>query len=67
MNYPVYYPKELFSINETLTRHNLEEYDRKRENWYKAAEELFPTYFKMGLRERLEKQEIINSYIGYSI
>lgn len=67
MYYPKYYPKELFSINETLTMLNLAEYDRKRENWYKAAEELFPDYFKMGLRERLEKQEIINSYVGYRI
>lgn len=61
------YPKELFSINEYSTRCNLAEYDRKRENWYKAAEKLFPDYFKMGLRERMKKREVINEYVGYSI
>lgn len=61
------YPKELFSANESITRRNLSEYDRKRDSWYKAAEELFPDYFKMGLRERYKKREIIDRYVGYSI
>ena len=61
------YSKELFSIDETATAEKIREYDRKRERWYKAAENLFPDYFKMNLRERMNIREEINAYVGYSI
>lgn len=61
------YPKELFSINESATAENIRQYDRKREEWYRAAEKLFPDYFKMNLRQRMEKREEINNYVGYAI
>lgn len=61
------YPKELFSIREDLTRKNLEEYDRKRKNWYAAAEKLYPDYFKLGFRERMRAREAVNDYVGYSL
>ena len=63
----LYYPKELFSINETVTAENIRQYDRARDEWYRAAEKLFPDYHKMNLREKMEKREEINNYVGYSI
>lgn len=61
------YPRELFSINEDQTRRNIREYDRKREKWYKTAEQLFPNYYKLTLRERMEARAKIEAACGYSI
>lgn len=62
-----YYPRELFSINEDQTRRNLREYDRKREKWYKTAEELFPNFYKLSIRERMEARPRIDAAAGFSI
>lgn len=62
-----FYPRELFSIRQDQTQRNLGNYDRMVANWYDAAEKLFPDYFKMGLRERMEKRKIISDYVGYEI
>lgn len=61
------YPRELFSINEDQTRRNLREYDRKRDKWYETAEQLFPNYYSLPLRERMEAWKKIDAACGYSI
>lgn len=61
------YPKDMFSIREDVTRKNMEEYDKKKKIWYDAAEKLYPNYFQMGLRERLEHREEINNYVGFKL
>ena len=64
----MYYPRELFSINETQTRKNLREYDRRREAWYKKAEEMFPDYFKANVIKRMtEYRPQVDAALGYSI
>lgn len=63
----MYYPKELFSINETQTQRNMAEYEQKQKKWYEAAEKLFPNYFRMNLKERIKIRQAINDYVGYSI
>lgn len=60
-------PRELFSINETNTRRNLEAWERKVDDWYKKAEELYPAYFSMGVRERFAVRAEIDEAVGYSI
>lgn len=62
-----YYPPELFSINEDQTRRNIREYDRKREKWYKTAEQLFPNYYTMPIRERAAARQQIDAAAGFSI
>lgn len=62
-----YYPPELFSINEDRTRRNIREYDRKREKWYKTAEQLFPNYYSLPIRERAAARATIDAAAGFSI
>ena len=62
-----YYPKEVYNINENITRENMRKYDKMRDNWYNKALELFPDYFKRGLRERLEIGKEIDKVVGYSL
>lgn len=64
----MYYPSYLFSINEDQTRRNIREYDRRREAWYKKAEEMFPDYHKHNLLERIrELNPQVDAAIGYSL
>ena len=62
-----YYPKEVYNINENITRENMRKYDKMRDNWYNKALELFPDYFKRGLRERLEIGKEVDKAVGYSL
>lgn len=61
------YPKECFSINETATRNAKAEYDKKKELWYKEAERLFPNYWDIEIRERIELRDIVSESIGFYI
>lgn len=64
----MYYPSYLFSINEDQTRRNIREYDRRREAWYKKAEEMFPDYWKRNLLERIrELNPQVDAEIGYRV
>ena len=51
----MYYPKEIFSINEDVTRKNMRDYDRMMDKMYEArkAEEV-KLGRRMTLRERAE-------------
>lgn len=64
-DYP--YPKECFSINESNTKNAKAEYERKYDAWYKKAEEMYPNYHDLDLRERLKVRDIINKVVGYSV
>lgn len=64
----MYYPSYLFSINEDQTRRNIREYERRREAWYKKAEEMFPDYWKRNLLERIrELNPQVDAEIGYRV
>ena len=61
------YPKECFSINEIATENAKREYEMKRKLWYDKAEELYPNYFEMNVRDRLKAREVISNEIGFRI
>lgn len=61
------YPKECFSINETATRNAKSEYDKKKKLWYKEAERLFPNYWDIEIRERIELRDIVSESVGFYI
>jgi hypothetical protein len=61
------YPKECFSINETATRNAKAEYDKKKKLWYKEAERLFPNYWDIEIRERIELRDIVSESVGFYI
>lgn len=61
------YPKECFCINENVTRNAMREYEMKRKLWYDKAEELYPNYFEMDVRDRLKAREVVNDEIGFRI
>lgn len=64
----MYYPSYLFSINEDQTRRNIREYERRRDAWYKKAEEMFPDYWKRNLLERIrELNPQVDAAIGYRV
>ena len=62
-----YYPKEVYNINEDITRENMRKYDKMRDNWYNKALEICPDFFKRGLRERMEIRKEIDTIMGYSL
>lgn len=49
-----YYPKEIFSINEDVTRANMREYDKKREQERKMCLAINPNYYKLDARTQYE-------------
>ena len=64
----MYYPSYLFSINEDQTRRNIREYERRRDAWYKKAEEMFPDYWKRTRLERIrELNPQVDAAIGYRV
>ena len=48
----MYYPPELFSINETRTRRNIAEYERKQERLEKAYLAVNPEFWRLNLYQR---------------
>ena len=63
----MFYPKSVYCANETITRNNMKEYDKKRTEWYDTAVKLYPNYFNLGYRERLIANEHINTVCGFSL
>lgn len=61
------YPKECFSINEIVTENAKREYEMKRKLWYDKAEELYPNYWNLNLRERIKIRDEINNAVGFSL
>ena len=55
----MYYPKELFSINETATRRNLRAYDLRQTEIKQKAMLLEPNYKKLNLIEQAAIRELI--------
>ncbi len=48
----MYYPKSVYSINETVTRARMKEYDKRQREIEKMCEEICPEYHKLNLLER---------------
>ena len=63
----MFYPKEVFSINESKTAVAKNEYENKQKIWYQKALELYPDYYKKSLKERAGLRKIIDDSIGFSI
>ena len=63
----MYYPKECYSTNETVTRNRMKEYDIRVKNWYNKALSLYPNYHHLGLKDRLAIRDKINNIMGYRI
>lgn len=49
-----WYPREVFHINEDVTRRNKKAYDDLQKRIEKRCLEINPDYYKLGLRERSE-------------
>ena len=63
----MYYPKNVFSAREDITRARMKEHDRKRDLWYKTALQMYPDYYKMDARTRIEARKLINEKAGFSL
>ena len=63
----MYYPRECFGINETVTENAKREYDMKRKLWYDTAIKMYPNYFEIDIKERMKIREIINDSVGFRI
>ena len=64
-----YYPRDVYSHNENITRENMRKYDEKRNKWYDMAEKMYPNFYKMrrNSNEKIQAIESINKIMGYSI
>ena len=60
-NYPAY----VFNINEDITRKNMREYDKKKKKFYDYIEELYPNYYELPLRERMEIRDAVAEKLGF--
>lgn len=49
-----YYPPEVYSINEDITRRNMKAYDKRREAYYTGLREFCPEYNTLRGRDRLK-------------
>jgi len=53
------YPKEVFHVREDVTRENMRAYEAKRDRFYKKCEELFPDFWSLPFRERMEIKKLV--------
>ena len=60
------YPKYIYSTNETITRRNMEEYDRRQTAIYEKCLEIAPDYHKRNLREQIGFNEQAAAILGYT-
>lgn len=61
------YPRECFSINEDVTRNKKSEYERQLDLWYAKALQMYPNYFEMSLRERMNICDSISESVGFDV
>lgn len=61
------YPKECFCINENVTENAKREYELKKKLWYDKAEELYPNYWDLDLREKYRLRDEISNAVGFRI
>lgn len=50
----MYYPKEVFSYREDVTRANMREYEKRQRQLEEKCLEIDPNYYHLGLRQRME-------------
>ena len=62
-----YYPREVYSINESVTMENMRKYDRNIDKWYQTAEKMFPNFYKMrlGSPEKIAAEKAVNEACGF--
>lgn len=63
----MWYPKEVYSYREDITRKNMEEYDRKKKLFYDKCVELDSNFFNLGFRERTEVRDAVEALLGFRI
>ena len=62
------YPRWVFnSPRNDVVQDNKRKYKSMKTQWYKAAEELYPDYWQMSLRERIAVKPEIDEYAGFNI
>lgn len=60
-----YYPREVYSINENITRENMRKYDENINKWYDVAEKLYPNFYKMSREEKAIAEKAIDQTVGF--
>ena len=60
-----WYPKSVYSTDETVTERNMKVHDAMVVKWYNTAERLFPSYYRMNLKERALVRDIISEECGF--
>lgn len=61
----MYYPKELFSINETQTRRNIAAYDAQQDRIYNECLRICPNYSNMDLKARRSIRKYVENHLIY--
>lgn len=62
-----WYPKEVYSYREDITKKNMEEYDRKKKLFYDKCVELDSNFFNLGFRERTEVKDAVEALLGFRV
>ena len=60
-----YYPREVFHINENITRENMRKYDENIEKWYDIAEKYYADFYKLKGKEKEIAVARINEIAGF--
>lgn len=59
----MWYPKELFSIREDITRENIRRYEKEQKRIQDECFKRYPNYINMSCRERIAiREEIKKSF-----
>ena len=59
-----FYPKELFSINETRTRQNIANYERFMDKYYEVLHTEYPNLDSLPIRERWKIQDAVKERLN---
>lgn len=62
-----HYPKRCYSINETVTRNAMREYDEKKRIWYQELERICPNYYQLNLKERIPIRAKVSEIVGFDL
>ena len=60
-----YYPREVYSINENVTRENMRKYDENINEWYDLAEKLYPNFYRLPREEKEKAAKNVDQTIGF--
>ena len=61
----MYYPKSVYSINETVTRDRMQAYDKKQALFNAECEKENSQYWHLGLKARLAIRDAVAARLGW--